>query len=293
MNDSVYDPPPLAPNAEGRPTRSGEARPSAMATDAHACGLFVAPGRSRSLAGIVVLLAALTVSTGCVAAVGAAMAAQEIRQGLAGVQQLVAGARSLRTTELEIPQTLDAPLAGTYRGYQALGDDTVRYFVRTVSRPAAPILDDAGNVTGYVLPGIAAASLETLEAGVGAWTRRESGEGAGRAIFFVEGTQAPEPNVRSLYPAAFLGRLARGESEAADRQAAELRRLELDMEAPDFSRLSGQGIPHELFGSVAEGIFTVRPDGAAVYHQEYETEDGRTVILHFERISETTLPETR
>ena len=65
---------------------------------------------------------------------------------------------------------------------------------------------------------------------------------------------------------------------------------DLAMDAPGLGDLEGQGIPHELFDSVAEGIFTLTPEGAAVYHQDYEMEDGRTLTLHFERISATTLP---
>src|SRR5690606_33859283 len=101
----------------------------------------------------------------------------------------------------------------------------------------------------------------------------------------------PDPAARSLYPAAFLGRVAKGESEAADRQREELEELEIDLEAPRAETLQGQGIAHERFGSVAEGIFTLSPDGSATYKQEYRTEDERTLTLHFERISTTTLPE--
>lgn len=248
-------------------------------------------GGLRKGAGTAAVLGVLTLSAGCAAAVGAVMAAQEIRRGVAGVQQLISGSRSLGSTEIELTPSLDAPLAGTYRGYQALGNDTVHFYVRTAARPAAPIIDEDGQVTGYALPGLAAVTLDTLEARVRSWTARGNGEVAGRAIFFVEGTQAPEPSARSLYPAAFLGRVAPGESAAADHQATQLGELNLDMEAPSFSELAGRGIPHELFGTVAEGVFTVRPDGSAIYRQEYEAERGRTLILHFERISGTTLPE--
>jgi hypothetical protein len=249
------------------------------------------PGEQRfgSRGSSVLLLVTMALTSGCAAAIGAAMAAGEIRQGLAGVQQLVTGARSLRGGELALVGELTSPLAGTYRGYQVLGSDTVRFFVRTEETPTAPILDRAGNITGYVLVGIAAASLDTLESRVEAWTAGEA-EPRGRAMFFVEGTQVPEPNARTLYPAAFLGRLAPGESFGADRQDAELRRLNVEMEAPDLNALQGQGIPHELFSSVAEGVFTVRPNAEAVYQQEARLEDGRTLMLYFERMSRTVLP---
>jgi hypothetical protein len=236
------------------------------------------------------LMGVLMGTSGCMAAVGAAMAVGEIRQGIAGVQQLVAGSRSLLSTEVALTRELSTPLAGTYRGFQVLGTDTAHYFIRTQASPVAPILDQAGNINGYVLAGIAAANLETLERRVGTWAERRDAAPGGRAMFFVEGTQAPDPNARNLYPAAFLGRLARGESPQLDRQAEALRELEIEIEAPTFRHLEGQGIPHELFGTVAEGLFTLRPDGAAVFRQEYEVEDGTTLILHFERISSTTLP---
>lgn len=218
------------------------------------------------------------------------LAATEIRRGIAGLQQLVGFTQSLPMAELELPEELESPLIGTYRASQVLGDDTVRYYVRTAARPISPIIDEAGNVTGYVLPALAASTLDTLEARVGAPATRTNSRRGGQAMFFIEGTQAPTRGARSLYPAAFLGRLQRGESAAADRQDAELRALDIDMEAPNFGTLAGRGIPHELFGSVADGVFSLTPSGAAVYHQEYELEDGRTLTLHYERISRTTLP---
>jgi hypothetical protein len=246
------------------------------------------PRRTRALGAT--LIAVLALTSGCAAAVGAALAAGDIRQGLAGVQQLVGSARSLRSAEVAAVRNLTSPLGGTYRGYQALGTDTVRFFVRTAENPTAAIVDQSGNITGYVLPGIAAMTLETLEGRVRQWTAGEASPG-GRAMFFVEGTQRPDPNVRTLLPAAFLGRVAPGESQQADRQDAALRRLEIEMEAPDLRTMEGQGIPHELFSSVAEGIFTLRPDADAVFRQEHRVPDGRMLTLHFERISTTVLPD--
>jgi hypothetical protein len=251
------------------------------------------PATGPRRAGLVALVGLLVVGSGCAAAAGAALAANEIRQGIAGVQQLVAGARSLQEEEVGVARELRSPLAGTYRGFQALGDDTVDYYVRTAERPAAPILDEAGGVTGYVLPGIAAVTLDTLESRVGARDRLDSDDLQGRVMFFVEGTQAPDLNARTLYPAAFLGRPVSRESTELDRQDSELRRRDIDLEAPEFDDLSGQGIRHELFGSVAEGIFTLRPGGDAEYHQELEVDEARTLTLHFERISATTLPAVR
>lgn len=252
------------------------------------------PGKFRALQSlrrsVVVVLTSVGFGSGCAAAAGAALAANEIRQGIAGVHQLVAGARSLQQEEVEFTRELHSPLAGTYRGVQVLGSDTVRYYVRTAERPAAPIVDESGAVTGYVLPGLAAVTLDSLEARVAALDRLDADELQGRVLFFVEGTQAPDLNARTLYPAAFLGRPAPRESRELDRQDAELRRLGIELEAPEFEELSGQGIRHELFGSVAEGIFTVRPRGEAEYHQQLEVGEGRSLVLHFERISATTLP---
>lgn len=237
-------------------------------------------------------LGAIAASSGCAAAVGAAMAAQELRRGFAGVQQLVGNARSLRDAEIELPRDLTSPLAGTYRAHQLLGEDTLVYYVRTVERPTAPIIDEAGLMRGYVLAGLAASSLESLEARVGQRGLADE-EDEGRALFFVEGTQPPDPSARTLYPAAFLGRVASGESAEADRQREELEELEIEMQAPEVDELEGRGIPYELFDSVAEGLFTLTPTGDAVYEQEYQAEDGRTLELRFERISGTTLPEPR
>jgi hypothetical protein len=235
-----------------------------------------------------VLLSILSASTGCAAAVGAAVAAKEIRQGFAGVQQLVASSRSLLGAEQELPEDLESPLAGTYRGYQVLGTDTVVFYLRTVAAPTAPIIDDDGDVMGYALPGIAAASLDSLEARVG----RGGGDGAGgSAIFFVEGTQAPAANARTLYPAAFLGRVASGESARADSVAAELQALGIEMQAPPPEALAGRGIPHDLFDDVADGVFTLTASGEAVYEQDLTIDDGRELELRFERLSATTLPE--
>jgi hypothetical protein len=228
---------------------------------------------------------------GCAAAMGAVAAAGEIRQGIAGVSQLVASARSGGQEQVEVVNDLTSPIAGTYRAQQVLGDDTVQFYLRTADRAAAPIIDEAGGITGYVLPGIVAASLDTLESRVQTWAVGDEG-GAGKAMLFIEGTQQPNPNGRTLYPAAFLGRVARGESAAADRQYAELARLDVEMEAPESNRLTGRVISAELFGTVAEGIFTLRPgpNAGAEYQQEEELEDGRTLILRFERMSGTTLP---
>lgn len=248
----------------------------------------VAGSSRRRAAAVAALIGTLTLS-GCGAAIGAAMAAGDIRQGIAGLQQLVAGSREEAPIAAEVPPDLAAPVAGTYRGYQALGADTVRFYVRTTSAPAAPIVDSAGGVTGYALAGLAAVTLDTLEV-------RGSGRGvgekrAGRIVFFVEGTQAAETTARTLYPAAFLGRVDTAESEAAAAQHDTLKALELDMTAPPLDELEGVGIADRLFRSVAEGLFTVQPDGGAVYRQESELQDGRALILHFERMSATTLPE--
>lgn len=226
---------------------------------------------------------------GCGAAIGAAMAAGEIRQGIAGLQQLVAGARSDSVVAPEVMEALDAPVAGTYRGFQALGGDTVRFYLRTGAAPSAPIVDSAGEVTGYALAGLAAVTLDTLEVRGAAGVGRE--EDAGRIVFFVEGTQPPEPAARTLYPAAFLGRVAEAESPAASAQHDTLSALQLDMTAPPLRELEGVGIAERRFRSVAEGLFTVQPDGRAVYRQESKLEDGRELVLHFERMSATTLPE--
>lgn len=243
-------------------------------------------GRAAALALLVILSSGFT---GCAAALTAAGAAGEIRSGFAGLQQLVRSTEPLPPDAVAPALTEAAsPLAGTYRGHQVLGRDTVHYYIRTASRPSAQIVDSIGNVTGYALTGITATSLDSLEARVGsAAANRTSG---GRAMLFIEGTQAPTPGARALYPAAILGQLRRGESPAADRQATELRRLEIDLEAPNVE-LSGRGIPHELFGSVAEGVFTVRPDGTATYEQEHTLSDGRVLELSFQRISPTTLPD--
>jgi hypothetical protein len=242
---------------------------------------------------IILWLGCVALLSACAAAVGAALAAGDIRKGVAGVQELVASSRSLGDTAATISKQIESPLSGTYRAFQALDEDTIHYYVRTAERPTTPILHETGNVTGYVLPGLAATSLDTLEVRVRDWTSGQSDQPAGHAMFFVEGTQPPDPNARTLYPAAFLGRVAEGESEAADRQHAELLSLNLEMAAPGVDELEGKGIPHEVFSSVAEGIFTLTPDGEAMYHQEYTTADGRTLILHLERISATTLPAER
>lgn len=244
-----------------------------------------------SRATMVLLLALAPLTGGCAAAVGAAMAAQELRQGFAGIRALVSSTRPVETPQLETVRAAASPLAGTYRAVQVLEADTLLYYVRTVSRPSLPIVDSAGVTTGYALAGIAATSLDTLEVRVGQYAAGTLPDSGGRAFFFIEGVKAPDPAARSLYPAAFLGRVASGESEAADRQHAALRALELDLEAPRAEALRGQGIAHETFGSVADGIFTLSPDGSAAYQQEYETSDDRSLTLRFERISTTTLPD--
>ncbi|MQA92198.1 MAG: hypothetical protein GEU90_18560 [Gemmatimonas sp.] len=238
--------------------------------------------------GVTAVLLGLTL-TGCAAAVGAAAAAGQIGQGITGVRQLFFSTQEL-TDDVAIPLVPEASMAGTYRGFQALGEDTVTYYVRTARQPIAPIVDAGGTVTGYALHGVAAVTLEALEARVSELSDLAGDGPAGRAIFFVEGTQPPNLTGRTLYPAAYLGRVAPGESEVADRQREELDELELEMDVPDFIELEGQGIPQELFGSVAEGILTLRADGSAIYDQEAELEDGRTLVLNFERISQTTLP---
>ncbi|HEX6069247.1 MAG TPA: hypothetical protein VFZ18_05470 [Longimicrobiaceae bacterium] len=253
------------------------------------CCAASAPRLARVF-GSIALVAALANTSGCAAAVGAAMAADRLQRGLAGVRQLVANSRPLESGEVDLSRALASPLAGTYRAVQVLGNDTVHYYLRTTERPTAPIMDEEGNLTGHVLPGIAAATLDTLEARVSARSAGTTDQPAGHALFLIEGTQVPDPNARTLYPAAFLGRVAPGESDAADAQAEALLAADLAMDAPALDDLEGQGIPHELFDSVAEGIFTLTPEGAAVYHQDYEMEDGRTLTLHFERISATTLP---
>lgn len=237
------------------------------------------------------LLGLLCTSGGCAAAVGAAMAAQELRQGFAGVQQLVANSRSLPGPEERLPPALEAPIAGTYRGQQVFGADTLVLYVRTTARPAAPIVDGEGNLMGYALAGIAATNLDTLEARVRGGASTGRGDSSGTAIFFVEGTQAPDAKARTLYPAAFLGRVAAGESARADSLDADLRALGIDLRAPDLGALSGRGLPYELFDSVADGVFTLNPAGEAIYEQDYDTADGRELRLRFDRISATTLPE--
>lgn len=243
----------------------------------------------RAAAIVATVVGTLTLA-GCGAAIGAAMAAGDIRQGIAGLQQLVAGSRADAPVAAEVPPDLTAPVAGTYRGYQALGEDTVRFYLRTTSAPAAPIVDSAGGVTGYALAGLAAVTLDTLEVRGSGWAAGVD-EPAGRVVFFVEGTQPPEPAARTLYPAAFLGRVDTEESPVAAAQHDTLRALQLDMTAPPLEELEGVGIADRLFRSVAEGLFTVQPDGGAVYRQESELEDGRELVLHFERMSATTLPE--
>jgi hypothetical protein len=244
----------------------------------------------KAVLGLLMLPVLVSSLGGCAAALGAALAAGEIRQGVAGVQDLISGARRVSSDGITLPPDLATPLAGTYRGFQALGSDTVHYFIRTMDRPTIPILDLSGNVTGYVLPGIAATSLDTLEARVRQWSVDGSEGRMGRAMFFVEATGMPDPNVRTLYPSAFLGRVAPGESRSADRQHEELRRRDVQLDTPSFEELAGRGIPHEGFNTVAEGIFTLRPGGEAFFRQEYRMDDGRTLVLHFERISATTLP---
>ncbi|HEX6927585.1 MAG TPA: hypothetical protein VF167_19325 [Longimicrobiaceae bacterium] len=245
--------------------------------------------RGRALVLAVVVLACGGMS-GCAAALGAAAAAQNLQRGLAGVQQLVASSRSLIGDEAAIAAELpESPLAGTYTATQVLDDDTVRYYVRTASRPAAPIVDSAGVATGYALTGLVAASLDSLEHLVGRMEAAEPVEG--RAVFFVEGTQPPDPNARTLLPAAYLGEVESPDTAVAERQEEELEEMGVDLEAPPPEALAGQGISHELFRSVAEGVFTLTPTGEAVFEQQYRAEDGRTLTLRLERISPTTLPD--
>ena len=179
---------------------------------------------------------------------------------------------------------------GTYRGWQIMGKDTVVFYVRTVSAPSAPLVEDDGDVSGYALQGVASASLDSLEVWVGRGMPTDSA-GGGNALFVIEGTQPPETSARTLYPAAFLGRLAAGESPAADSLYAVLETMQVDLEAPDLGELSGRGIPHELFRGVAEGVMAVDAAGSASYHQENRLPDDRVMVLQFERISGTTLPE--
>jgi hypothetical protein len=251
---------------------------------------FVRMGSGIAGARCVLLVGLLAGASGCAAAVTTALAAADIRKGIAGLQQLVGSTQTFPQLQFEVPEELASPLAGTYRGFQVVGHDTVQLYFRTTDRPAAPIVDEAGNVTGYALGGVIATSLDSLEARVAAPVMNGSNRKGGQAIFFVEGTQTPTPGARALFPAAFLGRVAEGESAAADRQDAELRRFDLVMEAPPVGELAGRGIPHDLFGAVAEGLFTLQPGGQAVYHQDYQMESGTTITLHFERISRTTLP---
>ena len=236
---------------------------------------------------LLMLLSTAGAGTGCAAAVGAAVAARELQQGFAGVQQLVASSRSLLGQEAGLPAALETPLAGTYRGWQVLDADTVTFYVRTVARPSAPIMDGEGRATGYALAGLAAASLDSLEVRVG----RAGGGGEGSAVFFVEGTAAPEAGARTLYAAAFLGSLPAGESPRADSLSAALRTMGVELRAPAPEALSGRALPHELFDEVADGVFTLSGSGEAVYEQEVELEADRELELRFERISATTLPE--
>jgi hypothetical protein len=260
-------------------------------TDGRGFGRPRRGGLAKSCAALGLATGLAVATSGCAAAVGAALAAGEIGQGIAGLQQLLAFSRDQPAAEVELPEAFATPLAGTYRGFQVLDGDTVGYYVRTARQPVAAIVDQSGTVTGYALSGIAAASLDSLEARVRQRSDPDPEPRGGRTVFFVEGTQPPSPGARALYPGAFLGRVASGESRTADRQYRELIELELEMDAPGVTELSGQSIPHELFGTVAEGVFTVRPDGAVVYHQEYEVSEDRLLVLHFERISETTLPD--
>lgn len=230
---------------------------------------------------------------GCAAAVTAAAAAGDIQRGISGVRQLISSDEEAPadSEEVTVPLDLASPLTGTYRAMQVLGADTALYFVRTVERPSGAIVDSTGQTTGYLLAGIAATSLDSLEARVG---RYEQGEAvAGNTIFFVEGTRAPESGGRTLYAAAFLGGLAPGESAEADQHAAVLEQLDLNLEAPALEAVVGQQIPHEDFQAVAEGVFTYTPGGAVHFEQEYEVADGKELLLQFERISSTTLPEPR
>lgn len=246
----------------------------------------------RATAAAVVLMLGVAAG-GCAAAVGAAVAAQNLQKGLAGVQQLVASSRSLMGQEAEITDSLEeSPLAGTYQATQVLDGDTLHYYVRTMRRPAAPIVDSAGGATGYVLAGLAAVSLDTLERRIGELGAvAEADEVDGRAAFFVEGTQPPDPNARTLLPAAYLGEVDADGSPIAERQDEALEEMGIELEAPSIDELAGQAIPHELFRSVAEGVFTLTPAGDAAYEQEYRSDDGRTLMLRLERISTTTLPE--
>src|SRR5690606_37175857 len=187
-------------------------------------GPLIASGRAITSTGgpsmrvryLCPLLLACVVFSGCAAAMGAAVAAREIRQGFSGVQQLVASSRSLLGGEAALPATLETPLAGTYRATQVLDSDTVVFYVRTVARPTAPILDAEGKPTGYALAGLAAASLDSLESRIG------RGGAEGSAVFFVEGTAPPAAGGRTLYAAAFLGRLPEGDSPRADSLNARL-----------------------------------------------------------------------
>lgn len=239
---------------------------------------------------IPLLFLVLASSSGCAAAVGAAVAAQEIRQGFSGVQQLVASSRTLLGAEADLPASLETQLAGTYRGWQTLGSDTAVFYVRTVARPTAAIVNDDGEPTGYALAGIAAASLDSLEARVGRAGAADTGAG-GSAVFFVEGTQPAGGSARTLYAAAFLGQLPRGESPDADSLAATLRERGIDLQAPSAEVLTGRALSHELFDDVADGVFTLTGSGEAVYEQEVDTEGDGELELRFERISATTLPE--
>lgn len=246
----------------------------------------ISSGRETTVAVVVMMCVA---AAGCAAAVGAAVAAQNLQKGLAGVQQLVASSRSLVGQEVEITAALEeSPLAGTYQATQILDGDTLRYYVRTTRLPAAPIVDSAGGATGYVLAGLAALSLDTLERRIGKLEGVD--EVDGRAVFFVEGTQAPDPNARTLLPAAYLGEVD-ADAPIVERQEEALEEMGIDLEAPSIDELAGQAIPHELFRSVAEGVFTLTPAGDAAYEQEYRSDDGRTLVLRLERISATTLPE--
>ncbi len=264
--------------------RTGNGSPDRPGTTADGQGMMI---HGLRLALVIMVIAFVS---GCAAAIGAASAAGEIRRGIAGLQQLVDQPDDSAEVQVRLPATVDAPIAGTYRGFQALGRDTLWYYLRTAPRPIAVIADSAGTVTGYALHGIAAVALDTLERRVAELTRLDGEDPQGRMVFFVEGTHPPSMTGRSLYPAAFLGRPTASESAVARRQEAALRATGLTMEAPEFDTLRGQAIPHEQFGSVAEGIFTLRADDAAVYEQEHQLEDGETFILRFERISRTTLP---
>lgn len=233
------------------------------------------------------------VSGGCAAAVTAAAAAGDIQRGINGVRQLISSddGAPVDNEEVTVPMDLNSPLTGTYRATQVLGTDTATYYVRTVERPSGAIVDSTGQTTGYLLAGLAATSLDTLEARVGQYEQGETV--TGNTIFFVEGTRAPEAGGRTLYAAAFLGGLAAGESAEADQHAAVLESLDLNLEAPALEAVVGQEIPHEHFQAVAEGVFTYSPDGAVRFEQEYEVADGKELLLLFERISSTTLPEPR